>query len=207
MARSKSSSRPFAQRRNPTGLGDLFGPAPLIEGEDLAVYCALLADLSEVLRPGDILEQLFVHDFAYLQWEVMRYRRLKAEVMKTRKFDAFRSLVDLRREAERYFVEQSEEEFRQVELDWLHQDPSTPAEVGEKFAQAGLTRQAVMAATLFENIDVIARIDELIAMAEARRNNALRELDRHRATLGQATRRTIKQIEQIEDAKQKEKAA
>ena len=84
---------------------------------------------------------------------------------------------------------------------------STPAEVDEKFAQAGLTRQAVMAATLFKNIDVIARIEELIAMAEARRNSALRELDRHRAVLGQATRRAIEQIEQIEDAKQKEKAA
>lgn len=47
----------------------------------------------------------------------------------------------------------------------------------------GLTNDAVMAQTLALKIDQVERIDRVIADAEARRNVALREIDRHRATL------------------------
>jgi hypothetical protein len=47
---------------------------------------------------------------------------------------------------------------------------------------------AVMAQTLALKIDEFDRIGRMIAGAEARRNIALREIDRHRATLGAALR-------------------
>ena len=46
-------------------------------------------------------------------------------------------------------------------------------------------------------IDPFERIDHLLASAEARRNNVLREIDRHREALGAAMRR---EFEEVQDA-------
>ena len=55
-----------------------------------------------------------------------------------------------------------------------------------------------MAKALAEKIDVIERIDRLITVAESRRNASLHEIDRHRATLGGALRRSVQEIEDAE---------
>jgi hypothetical protein len=52
-----------------------------------------------------------------------------------------------------------------------------------------------MAEALSNKLDNIERIDRLTAIAESRRNAILREIDRHRAVLGEAVRTTVQQIE------------
>ena len=52
-----------------------------------------------------------------------------------------------------------------------------------------------MAQTLSLKLDDIERIDRMIAIAEARRNTILREVDRHRETLSQNLRRAVQQVE------------
>jgi hypothetical protein len=47
-------------------------------------------------------------------------------------------------------------------------------------------------------LDVFERIDRMLASAEARRNNALREIDRHREAAGAAARRALDQVEDVE---------
>jgi hypothetical protein len=42
------------------------------------------------------------------------------------------------------------------------------------------------------------RIDRMSASAEARRNNALREIDRHRETVGAGARKAIDEVEDVE---------
>jgi hypothetical protein len=44
----------------------------------------------------------------------------------------------------------------------------------------------------------VERIEHMIAMAEARRNVVLREIDRHRETLAHAPRRAVRQLEHDE---------
>jgi hypothetical protein len=51
---------------------------------------------------------------------------------------------------------------------------------------------------LVVKLDEIERIDRMIASSEARRNNALREIDRHRATLGAALRAAVDEAEDAE---------
>ncbi len=55
-----------------------------------------------------------------------------------------------------------------------------------------------MAETLSVKLDNIERIDRLIASAEARRNAALREVDRHRSAIAQTLRRAIEEPEDAE---------
>ena len=49
----------------------------------------------------------------------------------------------------------------------------------------------VMAQTLGQNIDTYERIDRMLASAETRRNNALREIERHRESFATAVRSTM----------------
>ena len=56
----------------------------------------------------------------------------------------------------------------------------------------------VMAETLEGKIDSFERFDRLLASSEARRNNALREIERHRSALGAAVRQAMDEVEDAE---------
>jgi hypothetical protein len=59
----------------------LFGPPLLMEGEDAAAYGQLLARICSVVKPVDIIEEIFIADLVSLEWEVLRWRRLKSSLI------------------------------------------------------------------------------------------------------------------------------
>jgi len=61
-----------------------------------------------------------------------------------------------------------------------------------------LTMQDVIGETLAIKIDYFERIDRMLASSEARRNSALREIDRHREALGAAMRRAVDKVEDVQ---------
>ena len=64
--------------------------------------------------------------------------------------------------------------------------------------KAGLTLDEVTAKTFESKLDSFERLDRMLASAEARRNNALREIDRHREALGRAVRQAIDEVQDAE---------
>ena len=66
-------------------------------------------------------------------------------------------------------------------------DAGARAKVAQVLDRAGLNMDDVMA-VLEQNLDAIERVDRMLANAEARRNNALREIDRHRENFATAIR-------------------
>jgi recombination DNA repair RAD52 pathway protein len=81
---------------------------------------------------------------------------------------------------------------------WAAGDKSAKNEVAGILQKAQLTIEDVMAETLKSKIDSFERIDRMLASAEARRNNALREIDRRREAMGIAIRRSIDEAEDVE---------
>ena len=63
---------------------------------------------------------------------------------------------------------------------------------------AGLSLNEVTTKTLEKKLDSIERLDRMLASAEARRNNSLREIDRHREAFGAGTRAAIEDVEDAE---------
>ena len=57
--------------------------------------------------------------------------------------------------------------------------------------KARLSIDDVAARTLEYKLDSFERLDRMLASAEARRNNALHEIDRHRSALGAAVRQAV----------------
>lgn len=134
---AKSKSQVATSTSTPLAL---FGPPQLICGEDATAYDELLARIRATITPVDIIEEMFVIDVADLEWEVLRWRRLKVKLIQLHAFD--------------------------------YGDPETLAgELGN-----------------------IERVDRLTTIAENRRNAALREIERHRATFGETLRRTVQEI-------------
>jgi hypothetical protein len=60
----------------------VFGPPLLLEGEDGAAYDELLARVCAAVKPVDIIDEMFIADILALEWEVLRWRRLKRALMR-----------------------------------------------------------------------------------------------------------------------------
>lgn len=167
----------------------LFGPPPLLEGEDTAAYDELLLQISGTVKPADILEEIWVRDVVDLVWEAFRLRRLKANLITAVAHEGVkRILTPLLGGSRAYDLAEA----------WARRERGAIKQVDELLASAGLTMDAVMAQTLSLKLDDIDRIDRMIATAEGRRNAILREVDRHRTTWGQNVRRAVQQIEAAE---------
>ena len=75
---------------------------------------------------------------------------------------------------------------RRLALGWAAGDDRARDKVDAILTRAGLTIDEVTARTLESKLNSFERLDRMLASAEARRNNALREIDRHREALGGA---------------------
>ena len=82
--------------------------------------------------------------------------------------------------------------------EWASGKASTRKKFADMLEKAGLTMDDVMAEALAEVIDAFERFDRMLASAEARRNNALREIERHRETRGAARRLALDDIQDAE---------
>ena len=59
-------------------------PRPLLDGEDRAAYDALLKQITTIVKPADVIEEILVRDIVDLVWEGLRLRRLKVALMNLR---------------------------------------------------------------------------------------------------------------------------
>jgi uncharacterized protein YdiU (UPF0061 family) len=195
-----------------------FGPPPLIAGEDPAAYDDLLERFTAAIKPTDVLEEIWMRDSVDLTWETQRLRHLKAALLKWIMLEKLSFILepvelessdeaessDEEPSAEELEAESSDEEPSADELEdessdyelstdelaerWAARDPQAIEEVNEQLASKGLTVEDVTARALSAEIENFERIDRMVMNAEARRNAALRELERHRMTLAQALR-------------------
>ena len=183
---SSTTSASFPER---AGRLALFGPPPLLEGEDTAAYDELLVRISGAVKPTGIFEEIWIRGIVDLVWEAFRLRRLKANLMTAVAHKGLTAILepligwtDARNLAEA----------------WAARERSAIKQVDKLLASAGLTMDAVMAQALSLKLDDIERIDRMIATAEGRRNAILREVDRHRTAWGQNLRQAVQQIEAAE---------
>ena len=80
--------------------------------------------------------------------------------------------------------------------------PGAIKQVTKLLASSGRTMDDLMAKAVTDTIPyqtdhlaIMERIDHAITVAETRRNATFREIDRHRAVLGEALRRNLQEVE------------
>ena len=168
--------------------------APLLPGEQEPDYANLVARIVAVAQPSDAIEDLLTRDVIDLTWEIFRLRRVKAGILKASiNTGVERVLDDLG-----YGPEISFDYTEKLAKKWAAGDKNARKEVQAALDKAGLTTDDVTAKTLESKLDSFERLDRMLASAEARRNNALREIDRHREALGGAVRHAIDEVQEAE---------
>lgn len=60
----------------------VLGSLPLLQGEDRAGYDRLRAVVIGEIRPADLMEMIWTNDIIYLEWEIIRFRRAKANYIR-----------------------------------------------------------------------------------------------------------------------------
>ena len=68
----------------PTETADMtvLGTLPLLQGEDAADYGRLRATVIAEMKPTDFMEMIWTNDIIYLEWEIIRLRRAKANYIR-----------------------------------------------------------------------------------------------------------------------------
>jgi hypothetical protein len=180
------AGRPEKSEPDRAGHPTLFGPPPLFDGEDAEMYDQLEREISAAVTPADILENIWVRDIVDLTLEVFRLRRLTANLMKANEYKGLiETLAPL--------VGRSQAET--LAEGWAARKPDVVEEVTKTLTSAGQTTDSIVAQTFSLKLNDIERMQHMMALAEARRNATLREIDRHRQTLGQKLRRAAQQLE------------
>jgi hypothetical protein len=144
------------------------GAPPLIPGESAEDYEKLLNAVTNTMKPVDSMETIWTRDIVDLQWDIIRFRRIKADLI-TRRYKG--STDDLST------VRGPVEGVKKILARTLHDD---------------------IAGVVAVNIKVLEPIDRMVMTMEARRNAAYREAERHRIGLGERLRRAAEQVEDAE---------
>jgi hypothetical protein len=165
-------------------------PTPLLPGEQEADYAEFALAIVKAAHPKDAIEDLLTRDVIDLSWEVLRLRRLKAGLLRGAiSSSIYRVMCRLGYEDEHAW---------KLAANWAAERKAAQKEVARALQKAQLTMEDVMAETLEDKIEPFERFDRLLASSEARRNNALREIERHRAALGAAVRQAIDEVQDAE---------
>jgi hypothetical protein len=170
----------------------LLGPPPIIYGEAKDGYDALFARVQASVRPKDILEEFWVGDVVYLVWWAQRLRRLKDSLLVAKTPEAIAAVM---------LPLIGDENALDLAHGWAVRKPEFVEKLRSYLRRTELSMDVVMAQALHIALNDIERIDGMIMKAEARRNAALREIERHRAALADALRRAT---ESVRDAEFKE---
>jgi hypothetical protein len=82
----KQASTAISQR-------SLFDPPPILEGEDAAAHDELSGRVCAAVKPVDVIDEMLVADVVALQWEVLRWRRLKSSLIRARGLAALENFL------------------------------------------------------------------------------------------------------------------
>ena len=75
-------------KSNISPLAKVQGLPLLLPGEDDDAYHEFFSRVRTAVNPVDIIDEMFVADVVSLEWEVLRWRRLKSNLMQTRGLEA-----------------------------------------------------------------------------------------------------------------------
>ena len=201
---TETSIRPYA-----SNAVSIFGPAPILEGEDEHAYNELLKHVSGSVKPTNIIEEIWTREIADHRWEIFRWRRLKtARLSEAVSGSLSNRLAGIMRRKPKKTRENLgtglsltppvPPSARRLMKKWAARDPIAVDRVREIMKRSNLTMDQVIADAFFKRLDEIERIDGLIAVAEARCNSIFREIDRHRTGSARHSRAIPNDVEDAE---------
>jgi hypothetical protein len=180
--------KPRARRRRP-----VFGPRPLVGGDDPKAYDATFAGIASSLEPTDFIDELFVRDLTLLNCLVRRRHCAESvyldRIVRNELQMLLHGIIERRLTRDKVGPKEKADLMDDIR-DWAHEfsirwskgDPSTRKRVEKILGHGSLPADHFLVNALLEekHFDIYKRLDSLAATAEARWHKMLREFDRHR---------------------------
>jgi hypothetical protein len=152
----------------------LFGPPPLLEGEDAAAYDALFAGVHAAVKPVDAIDEMLVADVVELEWEVLRWRRLESTLVRVYQREALKEFLDGQLGYDVY-AEDFERELANTLKDNLPRDQADTAEqLARAYAQNDPDAEDEVE-EIFEKASGFPDINKILDTARARKAEELTE--------------------------------
>ena len=151
---------------------ELLGKPFLAKGETLEQYKELEESLMARLKPHDAQEYIWVKDVVDLQWELLRMRQIKIKYLNARTWQGLKIFLQER--------DVDTLEAQKLSKLWMENNPRALTLVKKMFTDWAADESDILASTYMRFIENMERIDRMIIGLEARRNAALREIERHR---------------------------
>ena len=190
MTKNAKQEKIEPQILNPRTL-DLCRPVLLSDKEKLE-YDSLADQVFASVKPADAIEEIYTNDVVNLIWDSVRLRRAREHFLETR---ADHGVIAVLNNAG-YRIKDPDSFAKK----WNAHDPATRDEVEEIFRQKEIPFEAVVSETIITYISVIEPIGRAMAAADGRRSAALREIERHRATLALRLREVSERLETSADS-------
>ncbi|MEA1835056.1 HNH endonuclease signature motif containing protein [Methylobacterium durans] len=204
---STEAAHPVSQELLPTlpaHLTFLFEDRPLLLGEDVSLYDAVLASVVQQVKPRDVIETLWVKDLVDLIWEAKRLRLWRQRILAQARLQAAEALLKPVLEAQDKsafpVISEIERTARDLALGWLNGRAPEAATVETLLQGRGLTTNDVTAKAFELKLPDLERIERMVMNADNRRDALLREIERKRVNLGRNLRVASEDIIDVEPA-------
>jgi hypothetical protein len=155
-------------------------------------FAALRKELKKEIRPEGAIEEMYVDDVIALTWDILRLRRCQVGIINAAFLAALRGILEQllnRRDYE--FPYHHEQAADDLARDWF-ENKKAKSEVAALLRKFGLDEAAIEAEAFRSRADDLERLERMLALAEVRRDRALRSVADFRESLAE-------QIEQRTD--------
>src|SRR5262247_207250 len=171
----------------------LLPKSPLLITESADEFDALRDAFEREIKPRGIIEQMYVHDFSSIVWEILRLRRCKVVIINS----AFRSalehlLVQLLKRPGQYDHE-VERKAQALAQSWFT-DQEAKKQVSEILARFDLDESAIEAEAIRRSSSDLELLDGMLTSLESRRNKTLGCVAEYRASLAHQLRESTDRI-------------
>ncbi len=177
--------KPTEPVRVPKDIEQLFDDPALVGDEQRESYNAVFSILASAVKPADAIQWMYFDDVVYLTWEIQRVRKIKAayiNLLLTKVADARFAWTRAEYEKQRRLAEKILD--GELKIEDVKPDPEPkPEDPATSLSKAYLL-----------GLDDIEAFDKQIALFEARRNNALRELAWHCETTARKLEKASRDI-------------
>jgi hypothetical protein len=158
----------------------LLGLPPVLKTENLKLYWQLFDKLVALTKPADILEWLWVKEATDYAWEALRLQRFKSVTIElARKHAIEKALRKLLPGLKKSYGPDVVEEINRLTQGWFN-DPTAKRQIVEVLNAYGLPLDAIDAEAYACCIDTVEKLNDQLGVAAARRDAALREIERRR---------------------------
>ena len=170
---------------------DLLGPPPILDGEDLNAYNEILDRVFNAVGATDFIDEILAHDISDAAWSKIRWRRVLAafvtdQVQKWVDDEAF-CLASAQAKLLGGPEKENMDGLLEAGLELSAEEraakyPHAHKKFKELFsaAKSTLNLDLIQAEVSVKNLDTIERLNDLIAIAQRRIDEVMRELDRRR---------------------------